>query len=172
MVKQTSGKWDVSVHGSGSPRPPLLCDSRSLTCEQSKLTNSDATAKEDDLKGIIAIWATLAAAIALVAWLMDSVDISGGVLGAFWVAAVFGLVNAVIGPVLRLLTLPLTVLTLGLFALVVNGILLAITAGLTDLLSVGSFLSTMVAALLISLFSLLLGFAFRKQLSATTEVTQ
>ena len=62
----------------------------------------------------------------------------------------FALVNALLGPLLRLISLPLTVVTLGLFALVVNGILLGITAGLTDSLDVGGVVATIIAALVIS----------------------
>ena len=47
-------------------------------------------------------------------------------------ALLFGLVNALIGTLLRLISLPLTLMTFGLFGLVINGVLLAITAGLTD----------------------------------------
>ena len=52
--------------------------------------------------------------------------------GIVLVAAVFGIVNALIKPVLKLLTLPLTLMTLGLFGIVVNGILLIIVAWLSD----------------------------------------
>jgi putative membrane protein len=101
-------------------------------------------------------WLVLALAIGIVAALVPDVEITGGVLGVVWVAALFGLVNAIIGPVLRLLTLPLTMLTFGLFALVVNGLLLAITAWLTDLLTVGGFLTALWAALLISMLTAVL----------------
>ena len=47
------------------------------------------------------------------------------------VALVFGLVNALIGPLLKLLTCPLIILTLGLFTLVINGVLLLLTSGLS-----------------------------------------
>jgi uncharacterized membrane protein YvlD (DUF360 family) len=53
----------------------------------------------------------------------------------------------------RLLSLPITLMTFGLFALVVNGLLLAITAGLSDYLDVGGFLQTVLAAFLISVLS-------------------
>jgi putative membrane protein len=53
-----------------------------------------------------------------------------------WIALLFALVNAVVGPVLRLLSLPFVLLTLGLFLLVVNAALLGITAALTDRLQV------------------------------------
>jgi putative membrane protein len=114
------------------------------------------------LRNLLIRWAILAVAIAITAALVGDVSISGGVWGVIWVSALFGLVNAVIGTILRILTLPITIVTLGLFALVVNAILLAITAGLSDTLSVGGFLSTMWAALLISIFSAILNWIFMR----------
>ncbi|WP_244928131.1 phage holin family protein [Nocardioides sp. W7] len=108
------------------------------------------------LKQIILVWLVTAAAIAVAAALVPSVDIDGGVLSLLGVALVFGLVNAIIGPLLRLLSLPLTMVTLGLFALIVNGALLAITAGLTDALDVGGVVATVLAAVVISAVTTLL----------------
>ena len=105
------------------------------------------------LKYLIVVWASLVVAFAITAAVVPSVDIDGGVLTLIGIAAIFGLVNAIIGPLLRLLSLPLTLITFGLFALVVNAVLLAITAGLLDALDVGGFLSTVVAAFLISVIS-------------------
>ena len=73
----------------------------------------------------------------------------------------FGLVNAILGPILHILALPLTVITLGLFALVVNGVLLATTAGLSDDLDVGGFLGTILGALIISIVTAVLGVLVR-----------
>ena len=98
-------------------------------------------------------WLLLAVIIALAAWIVPDVDISGGVLGLLVAAAVFGLVNVLVGPLLRLLTLPLTMVTFGLFSLVVNGILLALTAGLSSFLDVGGLIQTVLAALLISVLN-------------------
>ena len=112
---------------------------------------------------MIFTWVILSVALGLVDAFLDSVDISGGVFGTIWVAALFGLVNALIGPILRILTFPLTIITLGFFALVVNAALLGITAGISDYLSVGGFWSTVWAALLISVFSTILGHAFRRR---------
>ncbi len=71
---------------------------------------------------------------------LDVVENPEGPLGVYgtylWIGLIFGVVNAVVGPVLRLLSLPFVLLTLGLFLLVVNAALLALTAGLTDRLSV------------------------------------
>ena len=79
---------------------------------------------------------------------------------------VLGIVNALIRPVLLLFSLPVTVLTLGLFTLIINGIVLAIVAGLTSL-AVSSFLSAVIGALILSLVSwaldLVLERAFRSR---------
>src|SRR3954452_10617571 len=94
-----------------------------------------------------------AVAFAVAAWLVPGFDVEGGFLSLLWIALLFGVVNALIGPLLRLISLPLTAITLGLFSLVVNGVLVAIVAGLSDHLQVGRFWWTIVAALLISLIS-------------------
>jgi putative membrane protein len=98
-------------------------------------------------------WVVLAVVLALVAWLVPDVDIKGGLFGLLVAAAIFGLVNAVVGPVLRLLSLPITMVTFGLFSLVVNGLLLALTAGLSSYLDVGGLFQTIVAAFLISVLN-------------------
>ncbi|MET0952656.1 MAG: phage holin family protein [Aeromicrobium sp.] len=105
------------------------------------------------LRSLLLRWVLLAAVLAITAWAVPDVEISGGFLGVLLAAAVFGLVNAIIGPFLRLLSLPVTLMTFGLFALVVNGVLLALSAGITDHLDVGGPLSTVVAALLISILN-------------------
>jgi putative membrane protein len=105
------------------------------------------------LRYMFVVWVSLAVAFAITAALVPSVEIDGGVLGLIGISALFGLINALIGPLLRLLALPLMLITFGLFSLVINAVLLAITAGLTDTLDVGGFFSTVVAALLISAIS-------------------
>jgi putative membrane protein len=102
------------------------------------------------LKQLIVVWVIVAASIAITAWLLPSVEVDGGAVSLLGVALLFGLVNALIGTVLRLVSLPLTLITFGLFGLVINGILLAITAGLTDVLDVGGFFATILAAVVIS----------------------
>jgi len=69
------------------------------------------------------------------------------------VAAVFGLVNGILGPVLKLVTLPISVLTLGLFMLVLNALLLALSAYLVPALTIDGFWSAFVGAILIGLVS-------------------
>ncbi len=79
----------------------------------------------------------------VMARLLPGVDVLGnenaplGVTGTFlWIALIFAVINALVGPVLRLLSLPFILLTLGLFLLVINAALLALTAGLTSRLEV------------------------------------
>lgn len=73
------------------------------------------------------------------------------------IAFIFGLVNALVRPILVLLTCPLIVLTLGLFVLIVNGVLLSITVWLSGVFDLGlasdSFLSTLLGAVIVSVVS-------------------
>lgn len=101
-------------------------------------------------------WAILTAGIAVAARLFEGVEVTGGFWGYVWVAAVLGLVNALVKPVLILLTLPITVITLGLFLLVVNAMSLAIADWLSDTLAIDGFGLTLLAALVISIVSWLL----------------
>ena len=68
-----------------------------------------------------------------------------------WIALIFALVNAVIGPILRLLSIPFVLVTLGLFLLVVNAALLGLTAALTDRLQVDGFGSAVLGGLLLAI---------------------
>lgn len=101
-------------------------------------------------------WITVGAALAAAAWILPGVHVSS--FGALAVAAlVLGLVNAVIKPVLVVLTLPITVLTLGLFYLVVNGIAFALAAGIVPGFGVDNFWWAMLGALIVSLVSAFIG---------------
>jgi putative membrane protein len=105
----------------------------------------------------IIVWAVLAVAVGVAAAIVPGIEVEGGFFTLLWVALLFGLVNAILGPILHLLSAPLTIITLGLFALVVNGVLLATTAGLSDNLDVGGFLGTILGALVISIVTAVLG---------------
>lgn len=76
------------------------------------------------------------------------------------IALVLGIVNAFIRPIVLLLTLPVNLLTLGLFTLVVNTLMLYLVAAVTPL-SILSFWSALIGALLIAVFSTLLSHIFR-----------
>ena len=91
-----------------------------------------------------------AGAFWLVAYLLPGVDVRDGVVSYLVIAVIFGLVNAFIGPVLRVLSFPLTLATLGLFRIVVNAALVGITAAFTSRLDVDGFVTAVLAALIIS----------------------
>lgn len=95
----------------------------------------------------------LAVIIGAVARIVPGIHVHGGFLWLLWIALIFSVVNLILGPLFRLLSLPLIVLTLGLFLLVVNAALLAITAALTSHLSVANFGSAVLGGFLIALFS-------------------
>ena len=85
---------------------------------------------------------------------LDVLPNPAGPLGEFgtylWIGLLFGVVNAVVGPILRTLALPFVVLTLGLFLLVVNAVLLALTAGLTDRLAIDGIVTALVGGLVLA----------------------
>jgi putative membrane protein len=104
-------------------------------------------------------WAVLAVAFMITAWLLPGFDVSGGFGTYLWVALLFGVVNAIVGTLLRILTLPLMLLTLGLFSIVVNAILLEIVDAITDNLTIDAFFwDSIAAAVILAVVSVLLEF--------------
>ncbi|MEM7340547.1 MAG: phage holin family protein [Actinomycetota bacterium] len=89
--------------------------------------------------------------------LIDGIDLTEEIVPVLIVAAIFGVVNAILRPVLFLLSLPAIILTLGLFTFVVNGVLLLITDWLTGYLSVDGLWNAILGAIVISLVSWVLG---------------
>jgi putative membrane protein len=99
-------------------------------------------------------WLILAIAIGLTAWLLPGIEVSGGLTGLIIAAAVLGLVNAIIRPIVSFFTCPLIILTLGVFILVINALMLALTSWLIpDILPVSGFWTTLFASLIISVIS-------------------
>jgi putative membrane protein len=112
------------------------------------------------MRWILTRWAALAIGMAIAAGLLPGFSIEKGVLSFLTVALVYGLVNSLLGPIVRLFTLPLTLATLGLFALVVNGALLALATWLTPLIEIDGFINAVIAALVISILSAIITFLF------------
>lgn len=103
-----------------------------------------------------------AGALAVAVWLLDKITLTGDSTGReiatlLLVALVFGLVNAVVKPLVKLLTLPLFIVTLGLFTLVVNALMLLLTSWLADVLDlsfhVEGFWTAVLGGLIISIVS-------------------
>jgi putative membrane protein len=94
----------------------------------------------------------------LVDYLLEGVNVLGnpdaplGEVGTFlWIALIFAVINAIVGPILRLLSLPFILLTLGLFLLVINAALLGLTALLTDRLEVTGFVPALLGGLILAI---------------------
>lgn len=94
-----------------------------------------------------------AIAILLIAYLLPSVMSADGPMAALAAAFVLGLVNAIIRPLLVLLTLPVTVVTLGLFLVVINALLLWLVSAIVPGVHVNGFLGAIAGSLLISAIS-------------------
>lgn len=106
-------------------------------------------------------WGITALALAASAQLVSGVKFSSGF--ALVVAAlVLGFVNAIVRPVLVLLTLPITVLTLGIFYLFVNGIAFGVAAALVPGFTVASYGSAILGALVVSIVSWAVSWLTRK----------
>jgi putative membrane protein len=98
--------------------------------------------------------------------LVPGVTYSGSVLPFLGVALVFGVVNATLRPILKILTFPIILVTLGLFALVINGLMLMLTSSLADVLGLGfhvrGFRAAFWGALVVSIVSMLLSIFIRE----------
>ncbi|WP_334186402.1 phage holin family protein [Noviherbaspirillum sp.] len=101
---------------------------------------------------LLLAWLINAAALFALPYLMQSIRVDN-FLTALIAALVLGLVNTLIRPVLVLLTLPVTVLTLGLFILVINGLLFWAVASFVSGFQVAGFWSALGGALLYTLIS-------------------
>jgi putative membrane protein len=86
---------------------------------------------------------------------LDIVPNEDGPLGEYgtylWIGLIFGVVNAIVGPVLRFLSLPFVLLTLGLFLLVINAALLGLTAAITDRLTIDGFGTAVLGGLILAI---------------------
>ncbi len=105
-------------------------------------------------------WVSTAVAIGVAAQVLPGMRVDS-VWAAVVAALLLGLVNATLRPMLLLLTLPLTVVTLGLFALVVNGAMLALVASVVKGVHIAGFGSAVLGAVLISLVGSLLAWLLR-----------
>ena len=89
------------------------------------------------------IWVVVnALALAAAAWLIDGISVSGGstedrVITLVLVALIFGVINAVVAPVLKLLSLPFIILSLGLFLIVINAAMLMLTSWISGEVGLG-----------------------------------
>jgi len=110
---------------------------------------------------LIVRWLLLAAALLLVAHVYSGVQVTS--FGAAMIAAlVLGLLNALLRPLLVLLTLPVTLLTLGLFLFVINAVMFYLAASLLDGLSVTGFAAALIGSLIYSLCGMVIDVAMER----------
>ena len=107
-----------------------------------------------------------AAALWVATQVVPGVSFDGGPLPMLGVALVFGVLNASLRPLAKVLTFPLIIVTLGIFALVINGLMLWLTSALSSTLGLGfhvsGFWAAFWGALVVSLVSLLLSMLIRE----------
>ena len=106
-----------------------------------------------------------AAALAIATWILSGISITGSsltrqIITLLVVALIFGVLNAIIKPILTFLSIPLLLITLGLFLLVINACMLLLTSWLAELLGVGwhveGFWTAVLGAIIVSVVSFVL----------------
>jgi putative membrane protein len=98
-------------------------------------------------------WAALAFSMWIATLVVPGITVAGGVTTYLWVALLFGLINSVFGSIIKVLTFPVSIVTFGLFLLVVNAAMLSLTARWSEKLDVTGFWSALFASLIISLIT-------------------
>ena len=98
-------------------------------------------------------WVIYAVLVIFVSWIIPGIEVDN-FLSALFVCIIIALVNTFIKQIIQLITLPLTILTLGLFSLVINAFMLMLAGWIAPGFEVEGFLSALLGSLLLSLFSL------------------
>jgi len=105
-------------------------------------------------------WAINVVGIYLAVLIVPGIDFTGDWTGFLWLALIMGLLNALLRPLLKLLTCPLIVLTLGLFTLVINTVIFWLTSNIGQSLGLGltvdGFWSAFLGGLIVSVVSIVL----------------
>jgi len=106
--------------------------------------------------GLFVRWLFLTGAILLASYVIDGIAVSG-FFSAFLAAAILGVLNALLRPLLIILTLPINVLTLGLFTFVINAVLLMMASGVIGGFEVRDFWSAFWGAIIIAVVNWVTG---------------
>ena len=107
------------------------------------------------MRGVLLRWLVLTAAVLAASWFLDGIRVDG-LLSAVLAAATLGILNAFLRPLIILLTLPVNILTLGLFTFVINALMLQIVSGVIPGFTVHGFWTAVFGALIIGIVSWLL----------------
>jgi putative membrane protein len=112
------------------------------------------------MRSLMIHWAISAASLGIVAYLFPGIELRG--LGPALIAPiVIGLVNATVGFILKIITFPISILSLGLFLLVINALMLQLAAFLVPGFYVAGFGSAFFGAIVLSIVSMILRALFR-----------
>jgi putative membrane protein len=104
------------------------------------------------MKGILVRWLVLTAAIIVASYVLDGIQVKG-FFSAFFAAAILGVLNAFFRPILIILTLPINILTLGLFTFIINALLLKMASGVISGFDVRGFWAAVFGSVIISIVS-------------------
>jgi putative membrane protein len=119
------------------------------------------------MRSLLLHWILNAAALWVAAALIPGLEFHGGPGRLLLVAAVFGIVNSTLRPLLTILTCPLIILTLGLFTLVLNALMLLVTGWLSESwdlgFSVSGFWAAFFGGLVVGVVSMLLSLALHRE---------
>lgn len=97
----------------------------------------------------------MAISLIIIAKLFNNIYIAG-FFTALWAAAIFGIANTIVRPILIVFTLPINIITLGLFTFVVNGTILKLSAGIVAGFKVGGLFGAIIASVILSIVNLLI----------------
>ena len=98
-------------------------------------------------------WLCYALALIFTSWVVPGIEVSS-FLNAMFVVVIIALINTFVKPVLQIITLPVNILTLGLFTLVINALLFMLAGYITPRFEVDGFLSALIGSVILSLFAL------------------
>lgn len=104
------------------------------------------------MKGWVLRWLLSGLALILTSAIISGIEITT-FMAALFAALILGIVNAVIRPIILLLTLPINIISLGLFTIIINGFMLKITSGVVNGFDVSGFWSATLGAILLSVIS-------------------
>jgi putative membrane protein len=107
------------------------------------------------MMGLLIRWLILTSAIILASYMLDGIEIKG-FFPAFFAAAVLGILNALFRPILIVLTLPINILSLGLFTFLINALMLKMASSVIPGFEVHGFWTAIFGSLVISIVSWLL----------------
>ena len=104
------------------------------------------------MRGLALRWIVTAVALWLTSLIVNGIEVNG-ILSLFFAAVVLGIFNAILRPLVLVITFPINLLTLGLFTLVINGLMLKLTSDVVRGFTVTGFWSAVIGALLLSAIS-------------------